>query len=234
MRTNSSGRLWAILTTVTGLATLAVSVAFGRLTAVRTARACLSHGDVIRFELARSIEDLTAIFGPAATPCRGLVIAAMDAINHFDIAAFIPTYSAFAAVAAVWLVGRLLTPLTLVAIAAALVAFCADMVETITLLELTNDLSAAGDRTSVASAAAWIKFTALTAHALVLSAACLVVTPRRWILSLLLLAPLVGTAVAMSDVARQAHMLSVGLGVAWGALLLTALREALLWRRRPA
>ncbi|HRD29775.1 MAG TPA: hypothetical protein PLO65_15865 [Caulobacter sp.] len=233
MRANSSGRLWAILTTMTGLATLIISIAFSRLPAVRTARACMTHGDVIRFELARSVESLTAIFGPAAAPCRGLVIAAMDAINHFDIAAFIPTYSAFAVSSAVWLVGRLLTPLTLIAIAAALVAFGADLIETITLLEMTNDLSTADSLALVASAAAWTKFTALTVHALVLSAACLVVTPRRWGLSLLLLAPLVGTSVAISDVARQAHMLSLGLGVAWGALVLTALREALR-RRRPA
>lgn len=114
--TTTSNRLWPALAALTGLGTLAVTASFRGLDAVRAAGPCMDDGSVLRFELATTMAQLSEIFGPPT--CAPLVKAGMDAVNHQDIAAYIPTYTAFCICAAIWLGGRLRTPLVLAAIGA--------------------------------------------------------------------------------------------------------------------
>lgn len=218
-------RLPPLLTSLTGLATLGVTVAFQQLAAVKAAGTCMGAGSVVRFEFARTMAELGAVFGPAV--CRQPVIAGMDAVNHLDIAAYIPGYTAFAIVAALWLGGR--SRAALLAVGLAVVAFAADMVETTTLLQITRDLPAAGPLLPRSSTAAWIKFAALAAHALTLALVCLRARPRRRILAVLLVLPAIGVTAARLDPA-SVGLMSLAFAVAWTPMMLLAMRET-VWPR---
>ena len=228
-RTIGTPRLWAILAGVFGLASLAVTVAFKLLGPVTAARECMIDGAVIQFEFARKADQLTEIFGNAVDPCRGPNIAAVDAVNQLDVIAYIPSYTLFAICAALFISGGKLRLPILLAIFAAAVALVADYVETFTLLQITPALEAQAALLPTSATAAWIKFAALAAHALILAAVCLEAPPRRWVLGILLLAPAVGVLAAYSD-ARNMTYLTLGFVLAWLPLLGLA-----VWRAaRPA
>ncbi|MFZ4606584.1 MAG: hypothetical protein ACOYM5_10030 [Caulobacter sp.] len=219
-------RMLPLLTTLTGLATLGVTLAFQQLAAVKAAGTCMGPGSVVQFEFARTPADLAALFGPAV--CHQPVIAGMEAVNHLDIAAYIPSYTAFAILAALWLGGR--SRLALAAIALAVVAFVADMVETTTLLQITKDVAAAEPLLPRSSTAAWIKFAALGAHGLTLALICLRAAPKRRLLAVLLVLPAIGVVAARID-PGSVGLLTLGLGLSWTAMMLLALRET-VWVRK--
>ena len=219
-------RLLPILTSLAGLASLVITVAFQQLAAVKAAGTCMGAGSVVQFEFARTAAELAAVFGPAV--CQQPVIAAMDAVNHLDIAGYIPTYTAFAILAALWLGGR--SRLAMAAVGLALLAFVADMVETTTLLKITQSLSAAEPLLPRSSTAAWIKFAALAAHALVLALICLRATPKRRILAVLLVLPAIGTVAARID-PGSVGLMTLGFLLSWTPLLLVAMREA-VWPKK--
>jgi hypothetical protein len=224
----TNSRLWPVLTALAGLGSLAITVAFRMLDAVKAAGACMTDGSVIAFEFADTPAKLAAVFGSEA--CTPLVIAGMDAVNRLDIAAYIPAYTAFAICAAIWLAGRAWAPLALAAIAAALVACTADLIETITLLQITKDLVGAEPMLPRAAAAAWTKFFALAVHALVLAVICMRASPRRLILGGLLVLPIVGATLAWLDQSRTGLM-TLGFVLSWTPMLLVAIREA-VWPRK--
>lgn len=230
VRTLGTPRLWAALTGLFGIATLVVSTAFKLLPAARAAAACTGDSAVLRFELARNAADLTAIFHAAGDPCRGKIIAAMDAVNHLDAAAFIPAYSLFAVCAALFLgVGRL-KPLVLAALALAALACAADYVETLSLLAITPGIETAAHLTPVASTAAWIKFGALAAHGLVLALLALQDRPRRRILAVLLVLPIIAYVAALLDRANMGF-LTLATVPGWLLLMLLALWRAIRGER---
>ena len=68
------------------------------------------------------------------------------------------------------------------------------------------------------------------AHGAVLALVCLRSTPRRRILAVLLLLPGIGTVAARVD-PGSVGLLTLGLGLAWTAMLLVAMREA-VWPRK--
>ena len=226
--TTTNSRLWPALTALPGVGALAITVAFRMLTEVKAAGTCAAGDAVLKFELATKMSDLDAIFG--APGCQEKVIAAMDAVNHLDIAAYIPTYTAFGVCAAIWLAGRARAPLALAAIALSLLAFAADMVETTGLLQVTKNLAAAEPMLGRISTAAWIKFGALAVQALVLALICLRATPRRLILGVLLVLPVIGAALAYLDRSRLGLM-TLGFVAAWTPMLLVALKETVSPRK---
>lgn len=226
--TTSNNRLWPALTAIAGLGTLGVTAMFRALPEVKAAGACMTDGAVIQFELATKMSDLAAVFGGA--DCQSKVIAAMDAVNHLDIAAYIPVYTAFGICAAIWLGGRLRAPLVLAAVALALVAFAADMIETTGLLNVTANLTAAEPLLAQISTAAWIKFGALAVSALVMALICLGSAPRRLILGVLLVLPVIGTTLAWLDQSRLGLM-TLGVVLSWTPLMLVAIKEA-VWPRK--
>ncbi len=226
--TTTNSRLWPALTALTGVGALAITVAFRMLAEVKAAGACSAGDAVLKFELATKMSDLDAIFGGPA--CSSKVIAAMDAVNHLDIAAYIPTYTAFGICAAIWLGGRLRAPLVQAAVALALLAFAADMVETTGLLRMTRDLGAAEPLLGRVSTAAWIKFAALAAHAFTLALVCLRSTPRRRILAVLLVLPAIGVVAARID-PGSLGLMTLGFVLSWTPMLLVALKET-VWPKK--
>ncbi|MBX3478838.1 MAG: hypothetical protein KF842_00410 [Caulobacter sp.] len=225
-RTIGTPRLWAVLTAVAGLLVLGVTIAFRLLPQVQQASGCLSEGAVVEFEMARTLDALQAIFGLPAESCRADVIAAMDAINHLDVFAYIPAYSAFALCAAMFLADARLGRLVLAALALAVIALVADYVETLSLLAITPRIEQNVSLAPIASTAAGVKFGALAAHAMALAAMGLSARPRRWIVSILLLAAPLGFVVAASDM-RRLSMLTLGLTIAWTPVMVLAAWRAL-------
>lgn len=220
-------RLWAALTALTGIATLAITLAFTQLQEVKAAGACQAADGVIQFELARTQAELTAIFKPAADPCRPKVIAAMDAVNHLDVLAYIPSYTAFGVFAALFLSGGAARrPLVLATIGVALTALAADYVETITLLQITPQVDAAAELLGRSSAAAWTKFGMLALSGLMLAGICWTTASRRRILGALLVLPSLGFALMAYDHHAYTRLLNLAFFASWTPLLLMALRRA--------
>lgn len=219
-----SHRLWAGLTVLTGLATVAITVAFSVLPEVAAAGACWAPGKVVDFELARTLAQLLKVFGPPADACRAPIVVAMDAVNQLDVKAYIPSYTAFAICAAMFLGGEFRRPLVLAAIGVALVALAGDYLETFTLLRITQGLDGSADLLARSSLGAWIKFAALALHAFLLARICMAGDTRRPILAMLLLLPMAGTAFAAIDNSRAALM-TYALILAWTPVLLVAARD---------
>jgi len=230
-----SPRGWAIATVVAGVATLGLFVVFALLPEVRAAAGCMPAGAVVKFEFARHVDDLLAIFGPADGACRPLTIAAMDAINRIDLIAFIPAYTAFCICAALYLSGGSWgRPLVVAAVAAAVLAAFADMLETTTLLDITRTLDEPGDLLATSQLGAWSKFALLAAHALFCAGLCLVAAPRRPILGIALLLPTLGVAAAASDHIALAGVMNAAFAIAWLALLVFATKDAARAKGAPA
>lgn len=214
---------WALATIVTGVLTLALFVVFALLPEVQAAGECLTPGAVVQFELARNAGDLVSIFGPSGSTCRALGVAAMDAVNHLDMLAFIPLYTAFCICAALYVGrGEWGRPLVVAAVVVAILAALADMLETSTLLDITRTLDDPGDLLGRSQFGAWSKFSLLAAHALFCAGLCITREKRRWILGLALLPAAPGVAAATSSPLALAGVMTGALGLAWIALLVFA------------
>jgi hypothetical protein len=224
---SNTTRVWAILTTLSGLATLAVTLLFQALPEVAAGRVagCYAAPPVIAFEFARTAQQASALFGTG--DCRAMTLTAMDAINRLDMAAYIPAYTLFAVVGAIFAARGARPRLALLAILAAITALVADYVETSTLLKITADFAAATDpMTERASTAACIKFFALGVHGLLVAAVCFRATPRRWIVGAAMALPMLGVVAAATDPDTRAGLMTLGLTLGWLTLMAFAAKEA--------
>jgi hypothetical protein len=224
---SSTTRVWAILTTLSGLGTLAVTLLFQALPEVAAGRAagCYAAPPVIAFEFARTAQQASALFGTG--DCRAMTLTAMDVINRLDMAAYIPAYTLFAVVGAIFAARGARPRLALLAILAAITALVADYVETSTLLKITADFAAATDpMTERASTAAWIKFFALGVHGLLVAAVCFRATPRRWIVGGAMVLPMLGVVAVATDPDTRAGLMTLGLTFGWLTLMAFAAKEA--------
>lgn len=222
-----SARTWAWATVVLGAATFGLFVVFAMLPEARAAIACMPAGAVVQFELASNVQDLVRVFGPAGSECRPLVVSAMDAVNHLDLIAFIPTYTLFCIAAALFLSTGSVRLLSVAAIGAALFAAAGDYLETTTLLAITQHLDAPDALLRSSQLGAWSKFALLAAHAVFCAGLCFTAEKPRPILGALLLLPAVGTAAAAYNHVTLANAMNGGFALAWLGLLVMALLGAL-------
>lgn len=219
-----SGRFWAIATIVTGIATIAISVAFGLLPDVGAASECMTRGAVVQFEFARNGADLINIFGAADSACRPLVVSAMDAVNQVDVIAFIPAYTSFCICAALFLAeGAWRRPLVIIAIGTALIAAAADYLETLSLLGITQMLDAPGQLLQYSQLGAWSKFILLAAHAVFCAGICYTGEKQRLILGSLLMLPAFGVAAAWYDHINLSNLMAGAFTLSWASLLVMAI-----------
>jgi hypothetical protein len=221
------GRMpWAALTGLVGLAALAITISFSLLPAVTAAGGCVAGNTLMEFEFARTLGELQQVLHAPGDACRAPTLAAMDQSNTLDVFVFIPTYTAFTILAALFLGdGRLRRPLVMAAIAASAVALVADYVETTRLLAITKDVEANAGLAPVASLAAWIKFGALAVNALLLAGLCFTTEPRRRILGALCVLPIIGFGLALASPALHG-MMTLGFVASWLPLTLVALWTA--------
>lgn len=230
-----SKRTWPLLTVAAGIAVVAVTVMFTALPDVAAGQAAKCYATtppVIPFEFARTVAEASALFGTG--DCRGLSLKTMDAINRLDIAGYIPAYTLFAIFGAIFAARGARPRLALLAILAAIGAFVADMVETTTLLAITKDLSAATDAMTVrASTAAWTKFGLLAVYAALIVGVCLRASPKRWIVGLVFVLPVLGTIAAAVDKQAYTPLMNLGTTISWGVMWLFAIKES-VWPPKDA
>ena len=136
--------------------------------------------------------------------------------------AFIPAYTAFCMYAALFLSGGAWRPLTIAAVASALFAAAGDLLETTTLLDISQRLDTPGDLLSLSQLGAWSKFALLAAHAVFCAGLCFVAEKRRPILGALLSLPAPGVAAAAFNHVTLANAMNGAFAIAWIALLVVA------------
>lgn len=221
-----SARLPAILTALAGVAVLVVFYLFTALPTSTAAAGCDLQPKVIAFELARTQAELTDVFGAPGSTCHDKLVTGMDGINHLDLAAFIPSYTFFCAIASVFMARRLRAPFAIAGILAALVACAGDIVETRGLLALTPHIDNTDPNAVYLPEGAWTKFWALAVNALILGVIGATAPHKRNILGALCLAPSVGTAIAFFDHTR-APLMSAAYFLAWTPILVMAIKESI-------
>jgi hypothetical protein len=118
----------AVLSGLVVVGVLGVALQRSPATTAATAAHCLDRSALARFQLARSEADLRAVFGPAESPCRPLVVDALVATQRADFRALIPAYTLFFIAAALALAGRR-SVWTRLAVAATVVAATANVLE---------------------------------------------------------------------------------------------------------
>lgn len=184
---------------------------------------CVTPGAVVQFEFARDLRDLITIFGPQESACRSLALAAVDAVNHLDVLAFIPTYTLFGICAALFLAqGVWRRPLVILAIGASLIAAAADYLETFSLLGITQTLDAPGQLLHYSQLGAWSKFVLLAAHAVFCAGICYTGEKQRLILGSVLMLPAFGVAAAAYDHVALSNVMTGAFALAWVSLLAAA------------
>lgn len=182
---------------------------------------------LIAFELARTVEDLHAIFGAAPSTCRATLVAALDKVNYGDVFAFIPAYTLFLCA---WFYARRdrAPALARASVAMALVAAAADYVENVCLFSLTSRVDQGSLFLSAlpwATAMKWLTLAALSccAGALLLRGS----TKERFAALFMIPAPLV-TAASIASPARWGFAIMQGITLSWVVMLALAVVDA--WR----
>lgn len=184
-----------------------------------------SYPPIIAFELARSADDLRAIFGAVGEPCRHRMIDAMDTVNVVDVAAFIPAYTLFLVGAFVGL-GRRGRPLAKAGVALAALAAAADVVENLCLFALTPRLDPHGTAMAALPWATGVKWLALGAVGLAAAVALWPGARRHHQLSaaLCMVTP-IATVAAIAAPHRFGALVGAGVAASWLMLLVDGVAQ---------
>lgn len=229
-----STQSFARLALFAGLATLGFFVAFNLLPEVGAAYSPGALGDAISvFQRAETLEALAPVFGE---PVNAGIVAAMNAVNTLDLFGFIPAYTIFLVASAATLAGGFKGLLVWLPIVAALIGAAGDVIETMRQLDLTAMWAAAGnpaewpsDAAGVMPIATWhyVKYFGLAANALGAALLCLAHAPKRLILGVLGVAPILGTAAVFAGVTESGRAIALPFAAFWVALLVVCGIEAL-------
>lgn len=218
----------ALATGVVGVVAIGISIAILALPQFTGAADCFHKDAVLDFEFATRNADLEGVFHAMGASCEAQAVATMDQANRLDVFAFIPAYTVLNLLAVAFVARRLLRPLSLIAMAAAVGAAVGDYVETLGLLTITRDLWGSEHLLGATSGAATAKFALLSLHATLLAVVCLEERGKpRW-LGWALLLTLPGFIGVLFDASRGNAIF--GYVVAWVAMTAAAFLRA----RRPA
>lgn len=137
-----SARLFWLLCVVFGLGVIGLVAWFAAVAPGQACRGQLATGSspILAFELARTTDDIEAIFGGEGDPCRAGMAAALDLTSKVDLIAFIGMYSGFLACFFLALLRSGLFGLARVGLVAAVVACVSDVLETSIQLYITSSL----------------------------------------------------------------------------------------------
>jgi hypothetical protein len=229
-RAQAGIRLWAVCALAFGLLTLVWLVEFNLLPRVHVA---YPHGEFAAaenaFQQAATMADLNAVFG---VPPGQAQIAAMTQANRADLYGFVPSYALFLLCGAAMLAGGIRKPLAWLAVAPLLVGLIGDVLETQTQLRITADYAHAASFLPV-KPFAWMKWFGLALSALGASGICFLGAPRRPILGVLGIAPILATAATYFGLLHIQSLLTLGFALFWLPLLVLAV-PACLSRASPA
>lgn len=135
-------RLFWILCFVFGVGVMGLAAWFAGTTPSQACSGQLAPGTspFLAFQLARTIDDIEAVFGRAGDPCRTGMVAALDLANKVDLIAFIGMYTGFLACFFLALRRPGFAGLAGVGLVATAVACLSDVLETSTQLYITSYL----------------------------------------------------------------------------------------------
>ena len=181
-----------------------------------------SYQPLIAFELARSSQDLAALFGSDGGACRDTLVKALDQANYGDFALFMPCYALF--LIAFFRAERARAPrLATAAIFVAVIAVVGDLAENLCLLGISGHLEAPTPWLRWLPFATGIKWLALGVNAL---GAAWLLGARPGLGKLGAATGVVACLGTVGAVVRPAlfgPVVALGVGVAWLAMLTTAL-----------
>jgi hypothetical protein len=186
-----------------------------------------NYAPIIAFELARSADDLQAIFG-TQEPCRSTVVERMDAINLVDVLVYIPVYGVFMAFFFLGMRARHAALGTL-GFRVAILAALGDYAENACLMSLTPAVDPSSAWFALLPWATGVKWLGLGVAAAI-AAAIYVKSTRARALScaaaLVCAAAFVSTAAAIAVPARFGPLIGLGVGLSWLVYLVTAAAAA--------
>ncbi|ODP36742.1 hypothetical protein [Sphingomonas turrisvirgatae] len=213
--TSRSAWRWCALA---GLATLTISVMFGRVPGLVACGDTGGAGPIIALELVRSAADVAALFG--SEPCTSRLIAAQREALWLDMLGFIPAYLTFL-LSAVAALRRASLGLIMALFSAITFAGAFDFIEGLILFKLLGNLP--GDQRTF-TGLFWTvrpKFALLAASELMIALILWRGAPVAKIAAGVIGA---GGVVALVHLLRAPHdpAMMRGHAVAWGALLVTA------------
>lgn len=189
-----------------------------------------NYAPIIAFELARSADDLEAIFGsgPPWDSCRALVVEQMDAINLVDVLVYIPAYGVFMAFFFLGMRARHAALATL-GLRVAVVAVLGDFTENACLMSLTPVLDPSSAWFALLPWATGVKWLGLGIAAAI-AAAIYVKSAgaRAWniVAALMCAAAFFGTVAAIAAPAKFGPSVGLGVGLSWLMYLITAAAAA--------
>ena len=182
-----------------------------------------NYAPIIAFELARSSDDLEAIFGTAET-CRSTLVERMDAINLVDVLVYIPAYGVFMAFLFLGLRSRHAALGTL-GLRVSVVAALGDFAENACLMSLTPALDPSSIGFALLPWATAVKWLGLGVAAAIAALIYVKSTgARAWnsVAALMCAAAFLSTVAAIAAPARFGAFVGLGVGLSWLAYLVTA------------
>jgi hypothetical protein len=185
-----------------------------------------NYAPIIAFELARSADDLDAIFGwrgPLLGRCSVLVAERMDAINLVDVLVYIPAYGVFMAFFFLGMRSRNAALGTL-GFRVAVVAALADFAENACLMSLTPAVDPTSAWFALLPWATGVKWLALGVAAAIAASIYVKSTgARAWnaVAALMCAAAFFSTVAAIAAPAKFGPIVGLGVGLSWLAYLIT-------------
>jgi hypothetical protein len=203
-----------------GLVAFACSFAFGKipgLIACGTFAGSGQLGPILAFELARTPADVVALFGSGA--CRTTLVDAQVKGLWLDALGFIPSYTAFLALAAIAASrGRMQRAI----VAMLLIAGLSDEIEGLVMWRIIGNLPGTDGQLGALYWAVHVKF-ALLAIGTTLIGLELIRTLRLWPMLFGLVVTVGGAAAVYAFCALPNAMMMAGFTYAWFAILVTAI-----------
>jgi hypothetical protein len=186
-----------------------------------------NYAPIIAFELARSADDLQAIFGksgPLLERCGARVVVRMDAINLVDVLVYIPAYGVFMAFLFLGLRSRDATLGTL-GFRISVMAALGDFAENACLMNLTPAL----DPSSIwfallpwATAVKWLGLGVAAAIAALIHVKSTCARVWNSVAALMCAAAFFSTVLAIAAPRTFGPFVGLGVGSSWLAYLITA------------
>ena len=216
MRPRTAWRLCVLA----GLIAFACSFAFGKipgLGACGTFAGSGQLGPILAFELARTPADVAALFGSGA--CRATLVGAQTKGLWLDALGFIPSYTAFLALAAIAAShGRVKRTI----VAMLLIAGLSDEIEGLVMWRIMANLPGTDGQLGALYWAVHVKF-ALLAIGTTLIGLELIRTMRLWPMLFGLVITVGGAAAIYGFWSLPNAMMMAGFTYAWFAILVTAI-----------
>lgn len=189
-----------------------------------------NYKPLIAFELARTTDDLHAIFGDHPSACRTTLVAALDRVNVADVAVFIPAYTLFLCA---WLIARRAAAPRVVraGVALSIVAACGDLFENVCLFSLSSRIDAPSVYLSLLPWATAIKWLGLAVAAGLVAIVLWSSRPPRRVAALFNVPAVVVTSLAIARPSSFGFAIVQGITLSWLTMLVIAIHDEIRSRR---